>query len=53
MREAAWRALVDGKDYRADAGARVLVLPDSATVAEMAAVFAGASSQHGNGAPPS
>ena len=35
MRSADWRALVDGKDYHALAGARVLVLPDTATPDEL------------------
>lgn len=52
MRESAWRVLVEGKDYSALAGARMLVLPDSATVEELTAAFSVAPSGTPTGAPP-
>ena len=39
LRSADWLALVADTDYHAGAGARVIVLPDSATVADVVTVL--------------
>ena len=56
LRSTDWLALVNGKDYHALPGSVVIVLPDSATTADVVAVLrtldAGGAPRPPTGAPP-